>query len=374
LFVTATFPQSLAIAGAWGYIGEKFLHAAKALGLRTYVYDPNCPPPGIDWQHAARLDDESDFYRLPVDLYHLALHAEHRATAWEILLHRAETEPVVVLCEKPMAAPAAPDTCRLLVDAAEKPGVVLLFDFPELFDPMTEQICRFLEASRDVTIDSVFVQRSKDREDPSNPRNFKRMVPIQYQEAVHCLAFVLYVIGRIRGRFDAALADGIEAESRAEPYMAPNPELYPTVVDGRCHYSLKLGRLAVTGCADFKRGAPWTKRRVLRGRRDGQPFLIDVEFLEGHKRLRINGISQAVDSKRDSYQDVVRTTGQWHERFSQQLLRDGVFPHARFARLTYQLSSLLWRCSQDCSPVQLRSIDDLLDFDARFAEHQAGSS
>ena len=37
-------PRSIAIAGAWGYIGRKFLDVALARGLTTYVHDPGPMP------------------------------------------------------------------------------------------------------------------------------------------------------------------------------------------------------------------------------------------------------------------------------------------------------------------------------------------
>ena len=36
--------RSIAIAGAWGYIGRKFLDAARQLNLSTSVYDPGRVP------------------------------------------------------------------------------------------------------------------------------------------------------------------------------------------------------------------------------------------------------------------------------------------------------------------------------------------
>ena len=33
-------PDSIAIAGAWGYIGRKFLDVALRQRIRTFVYDP----------------------------------------------------------------------------------------------------------------------------------------------------------------------------------------------------------------------------------------------------------------------------------------------------------------------------------------------
>ena len=41
-------PRSIAIAGAWGYIGRKFLDVALANGLETYVFDPGPMPEDVD--------------------------------------------------------------------------------------------------------------------------------------------------------------------------------------------------------------------------------------------------------------------------------------------------------------------------------------
>jgi hypothetical protein len=46
----------------------------------------------------------------------------------------------------------------------------------------------------------------------------------------------------------------------------------------------------------------------------------------------------------------------------------GIYPNPAFARITYQLSSALWRASRDRSPVQFADLDELLEFDASFRE------
>jgi predicted dehydrogenase len=351
--VAREFPASLAIAGAWGYIGRKFVGAAQSLGLPTLVYDPGPAPDDLDLRGVTRIDAEDDFYRQRADLFHLALHPEHRQTGLNALLRRGCHEPMLILCEKPMAPPHCPQLCRETVAAVEQSGAILLYDFPELFDPITRRIEEFLAGFRVVTIDSIDVQRSKDREDPTNPRNRKRMVTIQYQESVHCLAFVLHVLATVRGGVAAALSDGLTAVASAAPYDPPNPEAYPQPVDGRCEYRLQWGATTVTGLTDFKRGAPWTKRRVIRGHGDGQPFVIDAEVLEGHKRLEINGRSQDDVVATNSYAEVIRTFGRWTQRVPREALMQGCYPNPRFAQVTYQLSSLLWQASHERRPVRL---------------------
>jgi predicted dehydrogenase len=336
-------PRSIAIAGAWGYIGRKFLDVALARGLTAYVLDPGPIPDDLDPMRFTRLTDEAEFYALRPDLFHLALHPEHRRL--DLLL--ARDEPLLILNEKPMALPGRPDECDRIVAAVDASSATVLYDFPELYDPLTARVLDHLAQFHDVRLTDVYVQRSKDREEPSNPRNYKRMVSIQYQETVHCLAFALYLLATIKGGLDAALADGVRIVGESDPYEPPNPEAYPEPVDGRCRYRATFGDVAIDGLTDFKRGAPWAKRRVLRGLGDGRPFAIEVSYLEGSKSLRIDDVDQPCDPRADSYEDVLRTSLRWSRQFDRSEFMTGLFPNPRLARLTYRLSSALWRSCQD---------------------------
>jgi predicted dehydrogenase len=364
--VAECYPESIAIAGAWGYIGRKFLEAARTLRLRTLVYDPHPAPPDLDLRGVTRVGSESEFYRQSADLFHLALHPEHRQTGMDILLARGWREPLLVLCEKPMAAPERPEQCREVLAAVERSRAVVLYDFPELFDPITARIREFLAGFRRVSLDAIQVQRSKDREDPAHPRNYKRMVTIQYQESVHCLAFVLHLLAAVKGSLAAALADGLSVTARSAPYEPPNPEAYPRAVDGRCEYELVLGSTAVSGRTDFKRGAEWAKRRIIRGTGDGRPFRIEADLLEGRKRLIINERSQDDVVATNSYAEGIRACGAWYRGVPAEELMHGLYPHPAFAHVAYQLSSVLWRSCQDQRTVTLASLATLLDFDADF--------
>ncbi|MDZ7619474.1 MAG: hypothetical protein U1E05_20940, partial [Patescibacteria group bacterium] len=175
-------PASIAIAGAWGYIGRKFLDVALAGRIRTFVYDPGPLPADIDADTITRVAEEDQFYRQPAELFHLAAHPEQRRNGQQILLRRAMGEPLAILNEKPMAAPESPEECPQLVAAARDSGACMLYDFPELYDPMTERVVNHLRSYRTVRITDMSICRSKDREARENPRNYKRMVPIQYQE------------------------------------------------------------------------------------------------------------------------------------------------------------------------------------------------
>jgi hypothetical protein len=361
-------PATLAIAGAWGYIGRKFLDVALARRLTAFVYDPGPAPPDVDLGKLTRIENEAEFYRLPADLFHLAVHPEHRRL--DLLL--ARDEPPLILNEKPMALPERPEHCRQVIEAVDCSRAVVLYDFPELFDPLTARVLDHLARFRDVRLTEFYVERSKDREDPSNPRNSKRMVPIQYQESVHCLAFVLYVLAAVQGGVSGALAGGVRVAGRSDPYQPPNPEDYPYPVDGRCRYQAAFGDVRVEGLTDFKAGAPWAKRRVIRGVGDGRPFEIDVSYLEGGKWLRIDGEDQTCDPASNSYEHVLTTATRWARRFDRQTLMNALFPNPRFTRVTYQLSAALWRSCRDRAEEAFVGLEDLDGWDAGFTPRVGG--
>ncbi len=360
--------RSLAIAGAWGYIGHKFIEAGLDLGLDVYAFDPGPAPTDVDLTRVHRVESPAEFYRLDADLYHLALHPQHRSLALASLLPRAANDGIVILNEKPMAAPDRPRDSRRLLADIDGAGATVFFDFPEIFDPLTHHILNFLNEFEDVRIAEIHIQRSKDREAKNNPRNLKRMVHIQYQESVHCLAFVLNLLGHIHGEVETTLDRGLVLSATAEPYDPPNPDAYPHVVDGRCNFDMTIGETAIHGHTDFKRHAPWRKQRVIRGTGDGTSFEIDVDYLEGAKYLRIDGQDQRVDPAGSSYEAVLLGIQKWHREVPPTNLMRGVYPNPDFALLTYQLSSALWRASYDREKIHLPDSSALRAFDAGFEE------
>ncbi len=355
-------PRSIAIAGAWGYIGRKFLDVALDRGMTTFVHDPGPMPTDLDPGQFVRIEHPSDFDRVEADLFHLAVHPEHRRLG--PLLDR--DRPPLILVEKPMAEPGHLEACRRVVDAVGASAATVLYDFPELYDPITAVVLERLASYRELRLTGISVQRSKDREDPANPRNYKRMVTIQYQESVHCLAFILRVLGAVRGSARAALAEGLRIEGVAEVYDPPNPDAYPDLVDGRCRFQGSFGGVRVKGLTDFKRGAPWEKRRVIQGVGDGRPFLIEASYLEGKKGLRIDGVDQPRDPSASSYESVLVTYTDWSRRFDRLELMTGLFPNPDFALLTYQLSTALWRSCRDRTALSFRDAEDLEAWDGGF--------
>jgi predicted dehydrogenase len=366
--LTEPYPRTIAIAGAWGYIGRKFLDAALGLGLRVAVHDPVPAPPEIDPGRIDRIERAEDFYRLRAELFHLALHPEHRHAGLDALLARSPSEPIAVLVEKPMALPERPEDCAATLRAIERSRAAVLYDFPELFDPMTRRIVDFLGGFRRARIEAVRLERSKDREDPADPRNYKHMVSIPFQESVHCLAFALHLLGRLGGGLAGALGGGLRARAAAQPYEPPNPEAYPRVVEGRVDYRLALGETLVEGKTDFKRGAEPTKRRTIVGTGDGRPFRIEAEYLEGRKRLVIDGRPHDDVTATNSYAEVIKTFGAWLRERSRDELLAGPYPNPAMAHAAYRLSGVLWRSSFHGETVSLGSLDDLLSFDSGYAE------
>jgi hypothetical protein len=150
----------------------------------------------------------------------------------------------------------------------------------------------------------------------------------------------------------------------SERYRPPNPEDYAYPVDGRCEYQLTIGDVLLTGVTDFKRHACWSKERIIRGTVDGRAFVVEVDYLEGKKRLAINGVEQNCDAAADSYQQVIQTAWRWRQDGAWSERMSGPTPHPRFAHLAYQLSSLLWRAAQERKPITIKSTAELLAFDS----------
>ena len=148
----------------------------------------------------------------------------------------------------------------------------------------------------------------------------------------------------------------------------PNANDYPYVVDGRCDYELDLGDAVLRGCTNFKRGAAWEKSRVIRGTGDGRDFTIEADYLEGAKYLRIDGRDQGMDPEGSSYRGVLTALDGWTATADRVDLMTGLYPHPAFTRLTYQLSSLVWRSCYEGRRLNLGGTDELVRFQAGFAE------
>jgi hypothetical protein len=149
------------------------------------------------------------------------------------------------------------------------------------------------------------------------------------------------------------LAGGVRLAGESDPYAPPNPEVYASPVDGLCRFRAVLGGVRLDGYTDFKRHAPWAKRRVVRGTGDGVPFEVDLSYLEGNKHLRINGAEQPCDPRANSYAHVLTTATRWARQVGRDRLMAGLFPNTRFTYATYRLSSALWQSCRERSEVAL---------------------
>ncbi len=351
-------PRSLAVAGGWGYIGRHFVDAAVALRIPVYVRDPGPIPTGIDQDRVRVIGTDEEFYGLPADFYHIGLHPRDRGAALGRLADRLlQGDHFMVLNEKPMAAPESPGECMELRRLVERAGMCMLFDFPELFDPMTLRVRAFLRSFNEVRIDEMRMTRSKDREDPANPRNYKIMVPIQHQETVHCLAWVFTCLAETRGGLDGVWDQGVSVEGVSAPYHPPNPQAYPHPVDGRFEGSVRFGNSVVRLLTDFTAKAPRSKRRTVHGVGDGNPFVIEAEYLEGHKFLAIDGKDIGFAQDANVYQAVIRQGWQWYRHPN--LAEASLYLTPSFAHRSYLLSAMLWDACHLGGP---RSVDSLEAF------------
>jgi predicted dehydrogenase len=254
-----------------------------------YGFDPGPRP--ADFSYSDRLQMiacEQQFYELDADLFHIATHPEVRQGVYR-LLDRGRHLNI----EKPMAHPAHPDECSRLRAAARASHGTVLFDFVEVFNPRTLQIRAILAEMKkhsDCRITRISCERSKDREDTQNLRNRKIMVPIQYQESAHCLALLLFVLGR-PSSFEEAFPHGMTGAAMSAPYDPPNPEDYRYgVVDGKIAGELRVDGLAIGIHTDFKRrGAGPFKRFRIKGFAGGHDFQIESIYDGRGERILFDG-------------------------------------------------------------------------------------
>lgn len=349
-------PDSIAIAGIYGYIGSKIYQAALELGIRKiYGIDFGNPDPSFPSSSSLEMiakEDEERFYDLDADLFHIALHPKHRKYLGRLLERGCH-----VTCEKPMADPENPEACKEIMDAAERGKATLLFDFLELYSPMTCEIVKYL-SNNSANITNMILVNTKDREDPTNPRNRKIMVPIQYQESVHQIAFILYLEGKTKGsdfEMDDLLNKTIALFANSDVYDPPNPEDYSYCVDGFVNGHMLLGRNSTSIFTNFKRGSNWTKKKIITGEINGSShFKIDAEYLPGNEHLMINHESVAVDGDISLYRNVIKKGWQWHT-----VGFDSICPDAKFAYWTFALSAGLWKASHKNTVVEVHSKEDL---------------
>ena len=348
------FPASLAIAGGWGYIGQKFISAALKNGINVWVMDTGNVPEFIDTNVVKHIYDEQEFLSLPAAMYHLALHPQHRGPLLHALMERSMDEPgIPILVEKPLVSWDKPQNCNEIIKQVESGRAFVFYDFLELFDPMTSHIINYLKQFQEVSITDVVLKRSKDREDPAIPRNYKPMQPIQYQESCHCLAFLIFILANINRGLEASLSVPLTICAQSCLYNSPAPELFPRPVDGRCEAEIHFGEIAVTLYTDFKRGAPWQKTKIINGIGDGTPFCIEAEYLEGAKVLAINGVDQGFAPDSDSCEHVL--AGIWRMVHTTAVADDqkNIYPDVAIARWVYVLSAILHQSCATGKPVQI---------------------
>ena len=358
---------SIAIAGINGYIGQLIYNAAVEVGVSNiFGFDPGPRPAAFRYSdRLTMIRREEQFYELDADLFHIATHPDRRQGVYR-LLERGRH----VTIEKPMAHPAQPAECRRLSEAARRSRATVLFDFVELFNPhsfLIRDMLRRLAGFHDFRIMRVRCERSKDREDPWNPRNRKVIVPIQYQETAHCLAMLLFVTDRC-GSFAEAFPRGMTVTASSAPYVPPNPEDYRYgVVDGKVTGELRVGEMTVSICTDFKRrgGAPF-KCFSVEGVANRGAFRVESVFDGTHEHVLLNGKVVASADGGNRHQDIIRQGWRWHREQS-----PGPRPDAGFASLVFGLSAALWASCHEGREVRVNTEADLQETMQRYPESVA---
>lgn len=359
LSAPADIPDSFAIAGIYGYMGSLLYKAALELGIKTiYGFDPGRRP--LDFPDSSSLkmfEKEQDFYDVEAELFHICTPPEIRGNVFH-LIERGKKINV----EKPIVHPSNPILGYQMKQTINSSGASVLFDFVEAFNPRTFQYANWLSEKMsysDFQITGIYSERSKDREDRSNPRNYKVIVPIQYQETCHCLAFILYILNKGQ-RFEDNFPQGLTVQGYSELYDPPNPQDYTfSPVDGKVNGVLQAGRMRIELYTNFKiRGAKAYKRIITAGIADGKPFTIEAIYDGKQEVIKANGEVLPDIEFHNRFKNIILNSWILHQK---EKTCYSIKPDVNFSWLVFGLSSALWKSCSENKTLHFESEEKLME-------------
>jgi hypothetical protein len=191
--------MKVAIAGAAGYSGRQFLHAARQMyDDDVLVIDPAING-GTRLYGAGVTDDMDRLFGWEPDVLVLALRPEHRTE----YLERARGMDGVCVVEKPFAPPASGEGG---IEYAERVSRVFegasprtVFNFSQVMDPRMGALAGFCDNYGIVPLHFDW-ESAKDRNSHGDPRNDVHTYHITTQECCHGVAVVNAVEGRLGRR------------------------------------------------------------------------------------------------------------------------------------------------------------------------------
>jgi len=351
-----TLPRSIAIAGSEGFMGQNIVNAALGLGIESIILcDPRLDPGRYAGFKNVRFVSSEHFNDIDAELFHFATHPGQRYSMYRLIQRGCH-----INVEKPMVHPENPEEAQAIFDALEGSEATLIYDFLEMFNPRTKRIVELLKGMGDVKFNYISFTRGKNRENLWNPRNKSVMLPIQYQETVHCMAYLVNLFAHQRGiddiNFETVFPKGIRVRAESRRYDAPNPEMYAYAVDGYCKGTIDTEECCVDFLTSFKRGAEKTKRKRIFGHNDNCSINIQVDNQLGNEYLTINGTEQSVDGEQDQYKNAI--SGSW--RMHQEMMQGnkGIRPDAKLAWLASGLSGAIFMASYLQTGFSLKNMDD----------------
>ena len=363
-------PHSIAIAGSEGFMGQNIVKAALGLDIEDIILsDPRIDPGRYAGLRNVRSVVPHHFNDIDAGLFHFATHPGQRSPMYRLIERGCH-----INVEKPMVHPENPMEAEAIFDALEASNATLLYDFLEMFNPRTLAIVEMLKNMGDAQLDHITFIRGKNRENLWNPRNESPMLPIEYQETVHCMAYLVNLFANQQGvydiNFESVFPKGFTVWAKSRRYDAPNPEKYPYVVDGYCAGTIDIGECTVDFLTNFKRGAEKTKRKIMLGHNAYHSIDIEVNDQLGQEYLRINGAEHQPKGEQDQYKSVILGSWQMHQEMMQG--KRAVRPDARFAWLAFGLCGAIFMSSYLQTEVALRNQDDFNEA-ARFFNENAPS-
>ena len=352
-------PSSIAIAGIYGYIGNLIYQAAVDLGVKKiYGFDPGVKPNIFrDSDRLEVLENQESFYNLDVDIFHIATHPQLRQCVFHLIKKGKR-----INIEKPMAHPSQPEECFKLMNAVKNSSSSVYFNFVELFNPLTFEILSILDNFKqfdDFKITRIYSEICKNREDKTIYRNRKIIVPIQYQESCHCLAWIIFILNR-GSFFENVFPKGIEVKAVSEIYDPPNPEDYTFgVVDGKIVAKLFVEDLLIEIYNDFKRKdlkSP-SKLLLVEYTAKNQHFRLELKYNGVNEYLLLNGEQIEKNFEQNRHKNTIVKSWYYH----QQPTISKIKPDVDLAWLVFGLSATLWKSCFENRTVEIRSEADLID-------------
>ena len=255
-----------------------------------------------------------------------------------------------------MAEPGRPERCRQIVAAVDASRAIMLYDFPELFDPLTARILDYLAGFRDLRLAGVLRPAVEGPRGPGQPAQLQADGPHPVPGD-----------GPLPGLRPLRPGGGAGGRGRCPGRRRPRGRASPTPTRRRTRRPIPTPSTAGAGTGRRfggvrGRGADRLQAAMPRG-----PSGASSGASATAPRSRSTSPTSKAGSTSASTASISRATRRptptstssprrsaGPGEVDRDRLMDGLYPNPRFTQVTYQLSGALWRSCRDREEVGLR--------------------